>query len=265
MNEILNHLLQSTLFAATVAVANMMLRRNSPRLRYWLWLSASIKFLVPYSWLVSIGAKIQLPPDTPSFHAVTVEKISTAFAPLSVFPSATPETIFRWPLALAAVWAAGGLLLLVRWFLRWRTIHLTARGATLLPLELSVAAFSTPSILEPGVFGVFRPVLLLPEGITDNLTPKQFDAVLTHELRHVRFQDNLTASLQMCVETLFWFHPLVWWIGAQLMEERERDCDEAVLRQGSQPEDYARGIVQVCQAYVASPLACASGISGSDL
>ena len=47
MNEILNHLLQSTLFAATVAAANTMLRRNSPRLRYWLWLSASIKFLVP--------------------------------------------------------------------------------------------------------------------------------------------------------------------------------------------------------------------------
>src|SRR5579872_3130488 len=116
MNEILNHLLQSTLFAAAVAVANMMLRRNSPRLRYWLWLSASIKFLVPFSWLVSIGARIQLPPDTPSFHAVTVQQISTAFAPVSLalstaFPStATPETLFRWPLALAAVWAAGGLL-----------------------------------------------------------------------------------------------------------------------------------------------------------
>jgi bla regulator protein BlaR1 len=64
---------------------------------------------------------------------------------------------------------------------------------------------------------------------------------------------------------LFWFHPLVWWIGARLMDERERDCDEAVLTQGSQPGDYARGIVQVCEAYLASPLPCASGISGSDL
>ena len=49
------------------------------------------------------------------------------------------------------------------------------------------------------------------------------------------------------------------------MAERERDCDEAVLMQGSQPGDYARGIVQVCEAYVESPLACASGISGADL
>src|ERR1700723_1945002 len=101
MNEILNHLLQSTLFAATVAVANTMLRRNSPRLRYWLWLAASVKFLVPFSWLVSMGARIQLPPDTPSFHAVTIRQISTTFAPVSVFPAtATSRVTFQWPLAL---------------------------------------------------------------------------------------------------------------------------------------------------------------------
>jgi uncharacterized protein (TIGR03435 family) len=266
MNEILNHLLQSTLFAAAVALANIALRRNSPRLRYWLCLSASIKFLVPFSWLVLIGAKVQMPPDTPSLHAVTVQQISTAFAPVSGFSStAVPHVLFQWPLALVIVWAAGSLLLLFRWFRQWRTIHLAARRATPLPLELSVAAFSTPSMLEPGIFGVFRPVLLLPEGITDTLTPGQFDAVLTHELRHLRFRDNLTAALQMCIETLFWFHPLVWWIGAQLMAERERDCDEAVLMRGSRPGDYARGIVQVCEAYTESPLACASGISGADL
>ena len=94
-------------------------------------------------------------------------------------------------------------------------------------------------MMEPGVFGLFRPVLLLPEGITDNLTPKQFEAILAHELRHVRCFDNLTAAVHMSVEASFWFYPLVWWIGANLMDERERDCDEAVLRQGSQPGDYA--------------------------
>jgi bla regulator protein blaR1 len=265
MNEILNHLLQSTLFAGIVAVANTALRRNSPRLRYWLWLAASIKFLIPFLWLVWMGTRIQLPPDKPSFRSGTVQQISTAFAPIPAFPdTATPHAI-RWPLALTAVWAAGALLLLLRWFRRWRTIHLAARRATLLPLQLSVAAFSAPSMLEPGVFGVFRPVLLLPERIMENLTPDQFDAVLTHELRHLRFRDNLTAALHMCVETLFWFHPIVWWIGARLMDERERDCDEAVLRQGGRPGDYARGIVQICQTYVEPPLTCVSGIGGSDL
>ena len=266
MNEIFNHLWQSTAFSAAVALAALALRRNSPRLRYWLWLAASMKFLIPFSLLVSMGARMQLPPDTPSLHAVTIRQISTTFAPISIFPAAAPAgATFQWPLALAAIWLAGTVFLLVRWFRRWRTIHLVVRRATRLALGHSVPALSSPSMMEPGVFGIFRPILLLPEGIDDKLKPEQLEAVLAHELRHIRYRDNLTAAVHMCVETLFWFHPLVWWIGARLMEERERDCDEAVLLQGGQPGDYARGIVHVCEAYVESPLACASGISGSVL
>ena len=108
-------------------------------------------------------------------------------------------------------------------------------------------------------------MLLIPDGLADQLSPEQLDAVLAHESRHILCRDNLTAAVHMCVETLFWFHPLVWWIGAKLMDERERDCDEAVLQQGSRPKDYAQGIVNVCRTYVESPLPCAAGISGSDL
>jgi uncharacterized protein (TIGR03435 family) len=119
--------------------------------------------------------------------------------------------------------------------------------------------------LEPGIFGVFRPVLLLPEGIADHLPTAQFQAILAHEFCHVRRRDNLTASIQMVVEAAFWFHPLVWWIGARLVEERERACDEEVLRLGSQPEDYAAAILSVCRFYLESPLPCASGVTGADL
>jgi uncharacterized protein (TIGR03435 family) len=69
----------------------------------------------------------------------------------------------------------------------------------------------------------------------------------------------------MIVEAVFWFHPLVWWIGAKLVEERERACDEGVLQQGKAPHVYAEGILNVCKFYVESPLPCASGVSGSDL
>jgi uncharacterized protein (TIGR03435 family) len=69
----------------------------------------------------------------------------------------------------------------------------------------------------------------------------------------------------MVVEAVFWFHPLVWWIGARLVEERERACDEAVLSVGNQPHDYAEGILNVCKNYLESPLTCVSGVTGSDL
>ena len=69
----------------------------------------------------------------------------------------------------------------------------------------------------------------------------------------------------MLVEALFWFHPIVWWIGAKLVEERERACDESVLAHGSEPQVYAEGILNVCRSYLESPLRCVSGVTGSDL
>jgi len=107
--------------------------------------------------------------------------------------------------------------------------------------------------------------LLLPEGITERLTRPQLEAVLAHELCHVRRRDNLTATIHMMVETIFWFHPLVWWIRERLVEERERACDEEVLRAVNEPEIYAQGILNVCRFYLASPLTSVSGVTGSNL
>src|SRR5215471_17118269 len=71
--------------------------------------------------------------------------------------------------------------------------------------------------------------------------------------------------MHMFVEAAFWFHPLVWWIGARLIQVRERACDEAVLRLLGEPEAYAEGILAVCKRYVESPLSFVSGVSGSDI
>src|SRR5262249_61038660 len=125
-----------------------------------------------------------------------------------------------------------------------------------------VTGRSAPGLLEPGVVGSWRPVLLVPAGTADRLTPSQLDAVIAHELCHVRRRDNLTAAIHMIVEAIFWFHPAVWWIGARLVDERERACDEAVLNQGARPQDYALGIVNICKLYANTPLACVAGVTG---
>jgi hypothetical protein len=67
------------------------------------------------------------------------------------------------------------------------------------------------------------------------------------------------------VEVLFWFHPLVWWLGARLIEARERACDEAVLRRGTEPEVYGEGILKICELYLKSPLPFVTGVMGSNL
>jgi bla regulator protein BlaR1 len=106
---------------------------------------------------------------------------------------------------------------------------------------------------------------MLPEGIFERLPVAQVESVIAHELCHVRHRDNLIAAIHMFVETVFWFHPLVWWIGKRMVEDRERACDEEVLRLGSEPRVYAEGILSICKLYVESPLACVSGVTGADL
>jgi uncharacterized protein (TIGR03435 family) len=128
-----------------------------------------------------------------------------------------------------------------------------------------VPVLSSPGSIEPGIFGIWRPVLLLPEGITEKLASDQLKAILAHELCHARRHDNLIAAIHKVVEAVFWFHPLVWWIGARLLEERERACDEEVLRTGSKPEVYAEGILNTCRFYLESPSVCMSGVTGAEL
>src|SRR5262249_35683209 len=132
-------------------------------------------------------------------------------------------------------------------------------------LDLPIPVMTSPGRLEPGVFGIRKPVLLLPEGIADRLTAQQLRSILMHELCHVRRRDNLAATMHMLLESMLWLHALAWWIGNRLAEERERACDEEVVRGGNEPHAYAEGILTVCKLYLQSPIACASGVTGSDL
>jgi bla regulator protein BlaR1 len=268
-----NHLWQSTVFAGVAGLLALALRNNHARTRHWLWLAASVKFLVPFALLAAIGGRIG--PFTyshvarPEFSAV-VEQISQPFppqvAPAAVaMPSVAAQYGSLLPAILLTVWGCGFLAVAFSWWRRWRRVSDVLRTASAQAFAGEVPVVSSPAMLEPGVFGILHPVLLLPEGIADCLAPAHLEAILAHELCHVRRRDNLAAALHMAVEAIFWFHPLVWWIGARLVEERERACDEEVLRLGSRPEVYAESILKTCQFYLESPLACMSGISGADL
>jgi bla regulator protein blaR1 len=267
MPWLFNHLWQSTLFAAAVACLCFALRHNQARTRYWLWLAASLKFLLPLSWVVAAGSLVAPPAMAPRLAPATVEQIVASFGPAALvlppMPVSEPFPYLPW---LLAVWLAGVLVVAARWTGQWLALSSVARQARRLPAaHLPVEVRTTFAAIEPGVFGVFKPVLLLPAELPQRLELSQLEAILAHELCHVRHCDNFTAALHMVVASLFWFHPLLWWIGARLVEEREKACDESVLSQGNDRADYAQGIVKVCQLYVASPLPCAAGVSGSDL
>ncbi len=268
ISQLANHLWQSTLFACVVALLTLMLRRNRAAVRHGLWLAASVKFLVPFSLLIGLGSQVEWrqAPVVPQPRLNVVEQISEPLAilasPARLLAQRAPS---RFPVVLFSLWLCGFAANGLAWWRRWRQVRAAWRAASPLPLNLPIPVLSSSARLEPGVFGVFRPFLLLPDGLNEHLTPEQFEAIVAHELCHVRRRDNLSSAIHMVVEALFWFHPLVWWIQARLVEERERACDEAVLQMGSDPQDYAEGIVTVCEFYLKSPLVCVSGVTGSDL
>ena len=269
---IANHLWQSTLFAGIAGLLTLLLRNNRANARYCLWLAASAKFLVPFSLLMLVGGlvgrhSVVLP--APTRVPVIVEQVNEPFVaevPLGAVVVPQTSKSGTWVVSiLVALWAIGCGALLFSWWARWRRIQVAVRAGSPVPLGIGIPALSSASIIEPGVFGVFRPVLLLPDGIGDRLAPAELQAILAHELCHVRRRDNLATLMHMVVEAVFWFHPLVWWLGARLMDEREQACDEEVLRRGSEAEAYAEGILKVCDLSLQSPLRCVAGVTGANL
>ena len=270
-----NHLWQSTLFAVVAALVTLAFRKNRAHVRYCLWLSASIKFLVPFALLMNLGNSLwsafaarQIATElAPPAVSLTVQQIAQPFTnSLSFAPSAPLTHTADWiPIAILSVWICGFLGVVLVRFRGWLRIRGAMRASTPIDIQATASVRSSPGLLEPGVVGFLRPTLLLPEEILKHLPPSQLEAVIAHEQSHVRRRDNLTAAIHMVVEAVFWFHPFVWWIGARLVEERERACDESVLSLGGEPRDYAEAIVSVCKLYVESPLTCVSGISGADL
>jgi uncharacterized protein (TIGR03435 family) len=273
VGQLTNHLWQSTCFAVAAGVLTAAFRGNRAKVRYWLWLSASLKFLVPFSLLMSLGNHLERAPAARNLAArIAVPAVSFTMVQISqpfsgAFPLAPfPEGARDWaPIAILSVWACGFAAIMLIRLRDWLRIRAAVRASTPLELPAAVEARSSPGPLEPGVVGLWRPVLLLPAGVAERLTPPQLEAVLAHELCHIRRRDNLFASIHMIVEAVFWFHPLVWWIGARLVEERERACDEAVLSLGSQPHVYAEAILSICKLYVESPLVCVAGVAGANL
>lgn len=273
---IANHLWQSTLFVGIAGLLTLLLRNNRAQVRYGLWLAASAKFLVPLSVLVFAGgeftrhiaiARVQSPArsDLP----LLVEQVNEPFgAQVSLSPvSASHQARFAGLLVpiLAVVWTGGFAIVILSWGMRWRKLRSAIRAASPMPLAIGVPVLSSASFFEPGVFGVFHPLILLPDGIATRLTPAELRAILAHELSHVRRRDNLAAVMHMAVEAVLWFYPLVWWLGARLMDERERACDEEVLLAGNQPEAYAEGILKICELYLESPLPCVPAVTGANL
>jgi hypothetical protein len=246
---LLDHLWQSTLFGAGVWAISLALQSNSAAVRHWLWLLASVKFLVPFSALYLLGAAAGLPTPVetqPALLGAAIEAATPMVSPALSLRPVQPDSPSLLMPALLCAWCVVAAGLALRWLRGWWAANVISRAARPAPGALPDARVTDEDI-EPAVARVFDPVVLLPSALLGRLSDSQLAAVMAHEREHIARHDNLKAHVHRLVETLFWFHPLVWFIGRQLQEERERACDEAVLDRGHDPADYAGGILAVCR------------------
>src|SRR5262245_8877668 len=191
LSALANHLWQSTIVTALAGVVALFLRRYGAHVRYWVWFVASIKFLVPFSLLIGLGNEVQvrwraapslLAPGSLSLAATGVAQPFT----LSITPVPSKREV---PLARLAqlhtifliVWFSGLLFIVVKWRQRWLRMRAIVRGATPIILPPNIDAVASSLLLEPSVFGAFRPVLVLPRGIERQLSKEQLHSVLAHE------------------------------------------------------------------------------------
>ncbi len=102
-------------------------------------------------------------------------------------------------------------------------------------------------VTVPVVIGVIRPMILLPIALGTGLTPDQVQAILTHELAHLRRYDHLVNVLQRLVEAILFFHPAVWYVSWRIKVEREHCCDDLVVATGARRCEYAESLVRVAE------------------
>jgi beta-lactamase regulating signal transducer with metallopeptidase domain len=150
-------------------------------------------------------------------------------------------------LRLLADWKTVGALRLAtdatdsQWISRFE--RLKARLGILYPVRL---VFSTTAKV-PMVIGWLKPVVLVPAGLVTGLTSAQLEAILAHELVHIRRHDSLVNLLQNVVETLFFYHPAVAWVSSQIRIEREHCCDDTASLACDSTLDYARALAALAE------------------
>jgi uncharacterized protein (TIGR03435 family) len=135
-----------------------------------------------------------------------------------------------------------------------RLDRLKARVSVSRPVRLLVSGL----LQAPAAIGWLRPIVLVPAGALSGLPAAQIEALLLHELAHIRRHDYLVNLLQSAVEAVFFYHPAVWWISGHMRTERELCCDDIAVSLTGDAVVYARALAELDSARFIQPAAVAA-------
>ena len=285
----LHFLWQGTLVAGIAAIGLGLLRRRGPEVRYaWAVSMMALLVLLPAITGVLAARSGATPADTAAaVPAVLVETaavsgpagaaveprdpISSSDARIVHRPPlaerAAPWIVSLWLLGAAALlaWNLGGWLHLRRRLLRhgcpvdgeWQTA--LRRIAARLGIRRPVRLVRSDRATVPLVAGWLRPVVVLPASLLTGLPAADLEALLAHELAHVRRHDYLVNLLQIAAESALFFHPAVWWLSTRIRQERELCCDDLAAAAAGGRGAYAHSLATIAGEITGRRLVAASG------
>ncbi|MFP2957227.1 M56 family metallopeptidase [Myxococcus sp. 1LA] len=209
-------------------------------------------------------------------HVSVLTVVSTETASLAEQP--WTEVLRPW---LLPAWCCGVLLLSARTVLAWFVTHRMARNDTQAPaapwrealtqalsrvrMSRSVRLLASARVDVPMVIGLWRPLILVPAGAITGLSAAQLEAILAHELAHIRRHDYLVNLLQSFVETLLFYHPAVWWLSQRIREEREHCADDLAVQCCGDAMLYARALALIEEMRLAPSPHPALGVGDGSL
>lgn len=277
MTFIITLLLKASICLLLSAFLLFLFRKASASLRHWIISLSLVGLLVlPFSsnymprWevetpLALVEQQLPSPPKTKALstltpsvseiqQAATGEDINTtnsAQLPPTQPLITSPNSLFTWPIFVFAIWFSISLFFLVRLYRgirqtnRLRAESLPFKGPTRLNTDIPIRCH--PAIRSPMTYGIRRPIILLPS-VAKNWSAETLEIVLLHEMTHIKRRDYAVHLISWISLSLYWFHPLVWWFKRLQAIEREKACDEYVLRSGLAKERYAEQLVKVARA-----------------
>lgn len=247
--------------AIALALWFVLPRLGSARRRYWAAYGALMSLA-----LIAVGTFAWVyEPARMSAHetiAVDISGFSAGLLPVSPdLPELIAEKLEGYHPVIVAVWLSGFLFFLLRLAAGLHYVHRLRRRQTrpaptdwqerLHTLARQIGYARPVVLLEsalvrvPMALGFFKPLILLPLGMANQLSPAEVEAVLAHELAHLARRDWLFNLLQTFVEAVFYFHPAVWWMAATIRAERENCCDDTAVSLTGNRLAYAKTLARL--------------------
>lgn len=269
---VLHSLWQGTLLALLVGVSAAFIKKQSAPMRYWtalvglggLLICAVLTFVRIYQMPIPdaiLTSNIVIDGTNITATPATQEGVSTWLSFLQYFEAHLPMIVSCWLIGMSvfALRFLGGLAYVQRLKYQYHR-PVDAKFALLLnqiqqkmQLKQVVSLVESTKIRVPMTIGHLKPIVLLPAGALLALSPTQIEAVLAHELAHIKRNDFLVNLFQSVVEVLFYYHPAVWWLSAQVRMERENCCDDIAVAACGDDLEYAKALLSLQEYSKSSP------------